>query len=236
MWDKTVLGQILAIGNTLMPKMWTVFFPKDISSQGSSKYLRSCISISISPYISIQHVSCQYVSFPSVSIQCVSVQYVSIQKVARILSIRIVSIHIQYVSHQYVSIQCISIQCLSIQKVCISRNGNVSKYKTYPCISLHQQEWQWVWVSLHVILYHCYSAGNDGNGIPRDIFQLVAHINLECYCHTPSGRTWYSAGAKKGASIYLHCSDGKASDGSKAEYGRGFFMGGIWTIASVVEW
>ena len=59
-----------------------------------------------------------------------------------VLSIRIVSIHIQYVSHQYVSIQCISIQCLSIQKVCISRNGNVSKYKTYPCISLHQQEWQ----------------------------------------------------------------------------------------------
>ena len=49
----------------------------------------------------------------------------------------------QYVSFQYVSIQYVSHQCVSIQKVCISRNGNVCKCKkTYPCISLHQQEWQ----------------------------------------------------------------------------------------------
>ena len=70
----------------------------------------------------------------------------------------------QYMSHQYVSVQhvshqYVSIQCVSIQKVCISGNGNVCECKTYPCMSLHQQEWQWVWVSLHVISYHCYSAG-----------------------------------------------------------------------------
>ena len=47
--------------------------------------------------------------------------------------------YLQHVSHQYGSIQCVSIQK-----------------------SLHQQEWLWVWASLHIISYHsyhCYSAG-----------------------------------------------------------------------------
>ena len=88
-------------------------------------------------------------------------------------------ISIQNVSHQYVSMLCVSIQCVSIQKVCISRNRKRIPPIHIPPIrirstrmppvrirsmrihakSLHQQEWQWVWVSLHVISYHCYSAG-----------------------------------------------------------------------------
>ena len=82
------------------------FFPKDVSSQGSSK---DCWRISIIPHISIQHVSCQYISF----------QYVSLQ----------------YVSIPYVSIQYVFIDYVSIQKVCISRNGYVYECRTYTFVS-----------------------------------------------------------------------------------------------------
>ena len=145
--------------------------------------------ISITPhishtYISIQNVSHQYVSVQHVSHQYVSIQCVSIQKVCisrfcshihskRIPPIRIRST-VQHVSTQYVSMRCVSIQCVSIQKVCISRNRKRIppiriRSTRIPLVrihsmrihskGLHQQEWQWVWVSLHVISYHCYSAG-----------------------------------------------------------------------------
>ena len=107
------------------------FFPKDVSSQGSSE---DCWRIShhtypthIShhtypthihhtthiPHISIQNVSHQYVSH-----QCVSIQNVCISRFAiRIPPIRTCSTRIPPVR-----ILCVSIQCVSIQKVCISRN------------------------------------------------------------------------------------------------------------------
>ena len=108
-----------------------MFFPKDVSSQGSSE---DCWRIShhtypthIShhtypthihhtthiPHISIQNVSHQYVSH-----QCVSIQNVCISRFAiRIPPIRTCSTRIPPVR-----ILCVSIQCVSIQKVCISRN------------------------------------------------------------------------------------------------------------------
>ena len=134
-------------------------------------YLTPCISISIIPHISIQDVSCQYVSFPYVSIQYVSIQYVS---------------H-QYVSIQCVSMQCLSKVCTYPVNTYPTNTypSNTYPINTYPfnaypfkryasagmamyvnakqilayCIPLHQQEWQSVWVSLHVISYHCYLAG-----------------------------------------------------------------------------
>ena len=143
------------------------FFPKDVSSQGSSE---DCWPISHHtypthihhtthiPHISIQNVSYQYVSHQYVSVQyvshqyvsmrCVSIQYVSISyPFKRSASAGMANVSHQYMSHQYVSVQhvshqYVSIQCVSIQKVCISGNGNVCECKTYPCMSLHQQEWQ----------------------------------------------------------------------------------------------
>ena len=56
----------------------------------------------------------------------------------------------QNVSHQYISHQYVS--STRIPPVRIHSMRIHSK-------SLHQQEWQWVWVSLHIISYHCYSAG-----------------------------------------------------------------------------
>ena len=67
---------------------------------------------------------------------------------------------------------------VSIQDKCISRNGNECKYKTYPCISLHQQELQWIWIqniSLHIIA----SAGMAMNVNTRHI--LAYHcISRNC--------------------------------------------------------
>ena len=63
----------------------------------------------------------------------------------RCASAGIATVSHQYISHQYVSstwIPPVRIHSMRIH----------SK-------SLHQQEWQWVWVSLHIISYHCYSAG-----------------------------------------------------------------------------
>ena len=103
------------------------FFPKDVSSQGSSE---DCWRIShhtypthISRHTYPRHISHHtyptHIShhtypthihhtthIPHISIQNVSHQYVSVQ----------------HVSHQYVSMLCVSIQWVSIQKVCISRN------------------------------------------------------------------------------------------------------------------
>ena len=141
-------------------------------------YLTPCISISIIPHISIQHASHQDVSHQYVS-QYVSIQCVSIQKVGT-YPVNTYLFHTYpfntYPTNTYpfnaypfnvyrfkrfasagMAMYVNAKQILAYH--CISRNGNVCECKTYPCISLHQQEWQWVWVSLHVISYHCYSAG-----------------------------------------------------------------------------
>ena len=133
------------------------------------------------PHISIQNVSHRYVSHQYVSHQYVSMQCVSIQNVCisrfcntyptntypfntyptntypcyaypfnaypfkRCASAGIANVSHQYISHQYVS-------STRIPPVRIHSMRIHSK-------SLHQQEWQWVWVSLHIISYHCYSAG-----------------------------------------------------------------------------
>ena len=86
------------------------FFPKDVSSQGSSE---DCWRISHHTYPThIHHTT----HIPHKSIQNVSHQYVSHQYVS-----------VQRVSHQYVSMQCVS-----IQKVCISRFCNTYPTNTYP--------------------------------------------------------------------------------------------------------
>ena len=120
------------------------FFPKDVSSQGSSE---DCWRISHHtypthihhtthiPHKSIQNVSHQYVSHQYVSVQHVSHQYVSNamrirskglhQQVLQYVSHQYVShqyVSVQHISHQYASMPCVSIQCVSIQKVCTSRN------------------------------------------------------------------------------------------------------------------
>ena len=137
-----------------------VFFPKDVSSQGPSE---DCWRISHHTYPThIHSTRIPPIRIPPIRIRSIRIPPIRIHSI-RIHSMRIHSkgthVSCEYVSFPYVSMQCVSIQCVSIQKVCISRNGNVCECKTYPCISLHQQEWQWVWVSLHVISYHCYSAG-----------------------------------------------------------------------------
>ena len=114
----------------------------------------------------------------------------------------------QYVSSTRippVRILCVSIQCVSIQKVCISRNRKrippihippIRIFNTYPTStdpmrihsmrihskSLHQQEWQWVWVSLHIISYHCYSAGMVMNIKTLLFLQFFAKLLIEYNC------------------------------------------------------
>ncbi len=79
----------------------------------------------------------------------------------------------------------------------------ICEYKTYPCISMHQQEWQCVWMqnislhiiasagmamtikSLHVISYHCYSAGM-ANKKPCTSFNFFATFLL----HMIVSRVW----------------------------------------------
>ena len=138
------------------------------------------------PHISIQNVSHQHVSHQYVSMLCVSIQNVCISRFCntyptntyptntypfntyptntypcyaypfnaypfnaypfkRCASAGIANVSHQYISHQYVS-------STRIPPVRIHSMRIHSK-------SLHQQEWQWVWVSLHIISYHCYSAG-----------------------------------------------------------------------------
>ena len=191
------------------PQFFTHFFPKDVSSQGSSE---DCWRIShhtypthISHHTYPTHIH-HTTHIPHISIQNVSHQYVSHQYVS-----------VQHVSHQYVSMQCVSIQNVCISRFCNTYPTNTyptntyptNTYptNTYPCYaypfnaypfkrcasagianvshqyishqyvsstrippvrihsmrihskSLHQQEWQWVWASLHIISYHCYSAG-----------------------------------------------------------------------------
>ena len=151
-------------------------------------------------YVSVQHVSHQYVSMLCVSIQCVSIQKVCISRNRK----RIPPIHIPPIRIS-VRILCVSIQCVSIQKVCISRNRKrippihippIRIFNMYPTStdpmrihsmrihskSLHQQEWQWVWVSLHIISYHCYSAGMVMNIKTLLFLQFFAKLLIEYNC------------------------------------------------------
>ena len=161
------------------------------------------------PHISIQNVSHQYVSHQYVSVQHVSHQYVSMQCVSfqnvcisrfcntyptntypfntyptntypcyaypfnaypfkRCASAGIANVSHQYISHQYVS-------STRIPPVRVHSMRIHSK-------SLHQQELQWVWVSLHIISYHCYSAGMVMNIETLLFLQFFAELLIEYNC------------------------------------------------------
>ena len=104
------------------------------------------------PHISIQHVSHQYVSHQYVSIQYLSIQCAAIQKV-RTYPVNTYRFHTYpcnaypfnaYPFKRFASAgMAMYVNANHILAYhCISRNGNVCECKTYPCISLHQQEWQ----------------------------------------------------------------------------------------------
>ena len=155
------------------------------------------------PHISIPNVSHPYVSHQYVSMQCVSIQKVVIRippitthipyisstsyishtypfqtypfqtyptntyplqtyPFKRCASAGIANVSHQYISHQYVS-------STRIPPVRIHSMRIHSK-------SLHQQEWQWVWASLHIISYHCYSAGMVMNIETLLFLQFVCKI------------------------------------------------------------
>ena len=78
----------------------------------------------------------------------------------RCASAGIANVSHQYISHQYVS-------STRIPPVRIHSK------------SLHQQEWQWVWVSLHIISYHCYSAGMVMNIKTLLFLQFFAKLLIE---------------------------------------------------------
>ena len=161
------------------------------------------------PHISIPNVSHPYVSRQYVSMQCVSIQKVVIRippitthipyisstsyishtypfqtypfqtyptntyplqtyPFKRYASAGIVNVSLQYISHQYVS-------STRIPPVRIHSMRIHSK-------SLHQQEWQWVWVSLHIISYHCYSAGMVMNIKTLLFLQFFAKLLIEYNC------------------------------------------------------
>ena len=86
------------------------FFPKDVSSQGSSE---DCWRISHHTYPThIQHI----LHIPHISISNVSTTYPThIQHIAHIPHISIPNVSHTYVSHQYVSMQCVSIQKVVIR-------------------------------------------------------------------------------------------------------------------------
>ena len=86
----------------------------------------------------------------------------------RCASAGIANVSHQYISHQYVS-------STRIPPVRIHSMRIHSK-------SLHQQEWQWVWVSLHIISYHCYSAGMVMNIKTLLFLQFFAKLLIEYNC------------------------------------------------------
>ena len=112
---------------------------------------------------------------------------IHIQHIIHIPHISIPNVSIPNVSHQYVSIANVS-----IQKVCISRNRKRIPPIHIPPVrihsmrihskSLHQQEWLWVWASLHIISYHsyhCYSAGMVMNIKTLLFLQFFAKLLIE---------------------------------------------------------
>ena len=86
----------------------------------------------------------------------------------RCASAGIANVSHQYISHQYVS-------STRIPPVRVHSMRIHSK-------SLHQQEWQWVWVSLHIISYHCYSAGMVMNIETLLFLQFFAKLLIEYNC------------------------------------------------------
>ena len=86
----------------------------------------------------------------------------------RCASAGIANVSHQYISHQYVS-------STRIPPVRIHSMRIHSK-------SLHQQEWLWVWASLHIISYHsyhCYSAGMVMNIKTLLFLQFFAKLLIE---------------------------------------------------------
>ena len=86
----------------------------------------------------------------------------------RCASAGIANVSHQYISHQYVS-------STRIPPVRVHSMRIHSK-------SLHQQEWQWVWVSLHIISYHCYSAGMVMNIETLLFLRFFAKLLIEYNC------------------------------------------------------
>ena len=86
----------------------------------------------------------------------------------RCASAGIANVSHQCISHQYVS-------STRIPPVWVHSMRIHSK-------SLHQQEWQWVWVSLHIISYHCYSAGMVMNIETLLFLQFFAKLLIEYNC------------------------------------------------------
>ena len=155
------------------------FFPKDVSSQGSSE---DCWRIShhtypthISHHTYPTHIShhtypthISHHTYPTHIHHTTHIPHISIQNVSH-----------QYVSHQYVSVQHVSHQyvsmlCVSIQKVCISRESQTYPTNTYPtntylqhvshqygsiqcvsiqkvCISRNGNEYEYHCISFHTI-------------------------------------------------------------------------------------
>ena len=128
------------------------------------------------PHISIQNVSHQYVS-PPIRIRSTRIPPIRIHAM-RIHSMRnpfkrCASAGIANVSHQYISHQYVS--STRIPPVRVHSMRIHSK-------SLHQQEWQWVWVSLHIISYHCYSARMVMNIETLLFLQFFAKLLIEYNC------------------------------------------------------
>ena len=121
----------------------------------------------------IPHISIPNVSIPNVSHQYVSHQYESVQ---------------QHVSHQYVSMLCVS-----IPKWCISRNRKrippIRIFNMYPTSTDPLNAYPFkkfasagmamsmsIIASLHIISYHCYSAGIVMNIETLLILQFLCNI------------------------------------------------------------
>ena len=109
---------------------------------------------------------------------------IHIQHIIHIPHISISNVSIPNVSHQYVSIPNVSTR---IPPVRIHSMRIHSK-------SLHQQEWLWVWASLHIISYHsyhCYSAGMVMNIKTLLFLQFFAKLLIE-YNFIARVWTWIS--------------------------------------------
>ena len=161
------------------------------------------------PHISIPNVSHTYVSHQYVSMQCVSIQKVVIRIPPITTNIPYIS-STSYISHTYpfqtypfqtyptntcplqtypfkrcasAGIANVSHQYISHQYVSSTRIPPVRIHSMrIHSKSLHQQEWLWVWASLHIISYHsyhCYSAGMVMNIKTLLFLQFFAKLLIE---------------------------------------------------------
>ena len=161
------------------------------------------------PHISIPNVSHTYVSHQYISMQCVSIQKVVIRIPPITTNIPYIS-STSYISHTYpfqtypfqtyptntcplqtypfkrcasAGIANVSHQYISHQYVSSTRIPPVRIHSMrIHSKSLHQQEWLWVWASLHIISYHsyhCYSAGMVMNIKTLLFLQFFAKLLIE---------------------------------------------------------